>query len=109
MIIGGSKVQVIKNIKQAILDGDLNRKVEEGDAELSPEQEAELVAKFFKARKKPTFRLKHAAMQKMNDAQAKAYDKLIKVEGAENLEGIEPGVIVTSNHFNPLDNLCVKK
>lgn len=109
MIIGGSKVRVIENIKQAILDGDLNRKVEEGDAELTADEEAKLVTKFFKARKKPTFRLKHKAMQKMNDAQAKAYDKLIRVEGAENLEGIEPGFIVTSNHFNPLDNLCIKK
>ena len=118
MIIGGDKTQVIENIKQALLDGDLNRKVEEGDAELTPEQETELVAKFFAARKKPGFRLKHAAMQKMNDAQAKAYDKLIRLEGLDNLDRLlehpscadgVPRFIMTSNHFNPLDNLCLKK
>lgn len=110
MIIGGSKKRVIENIKKALLDDDLNRKVEEGDAELSAEEEAKLVAQFFAARKKIGFRLKHKAMQKMNDAQAKAYDKLIQIEGLENLKKLkEPRFIITSNHFNPLDNLCVKK
>ena len=118
MIIGGSKKKVIENIKKALFEGDLNRKVEEGDAELSPEQEAKLVARFFAARSGLKFKLKHKAMQKMNDAQAKAYDKLIRVEGLENLKKLKehpacadgkPHFIVTSNHFNPLDNLCVKK
>lgn len=118
MIIGGSKQQVIENIRKALADGDLNRKVEEGDAELSAEQESKLILRFFAARKKIGFKLKHRAMQKMNDTQAKAYDKLIKIEGLENLEKLrkhpacadgEPRFIITSNHFNPLDNLCVKK
>lgn len=110
MIIGGSKERVISNIKQALFDGDLNRKVEEGDAALSAEQEAKLVSRFFAARKKIGYKMKHRAMQKMNDAQAKSYDKLIRIEGLENLKGLkEPRFIITSNHFNPLDNLCVKK
>jgi len=109
MIIGGSKAEVIKNIKQAVLDNDLNRKVEEGDAELGPEEELAIIKKFYDLRKKSSFRLKHAAMQKMNDMQLKAYDKLIRVEGVEKLSDVGPSCIITANHFNPLDNLCIKK
>lgn len=38
MIIGGSKKQVIKNIQQALDEGNLNKKVENGDPSLSPEE-----------------------------------------------------------------------
>lgn len=108
MIIGGSKVKVIENIKKAVLDKDLNRKVEEGDAMMSTEDELKLVARFYSLRKSKTFKLKRAAMQKMERAQMLAYNRLIKIEGIENLP-LNGRFIITSNHFNPLDNLCVKK
>lgn len=108
MIIGGSKKKVVENIKQALLDKDLNRKVEEGDARLSEEEEQKIIAQFYGLRKSKTFKLKRAAMEKMEWAQLKAYDKLIKIEGAENLPK-NGRFIIASNHFNPLDNLCVKK
>lgn len=109
MIIGSSKRKVIENIKAAALAGELNRKVEEGDAELATEEELAAISRFYELRKKSSYRLKHTAMQKMNDAQAKAYDKLIRIEGAEKLEKVGGSCIITSNHFNPLDNLCIKK
>lgn len=108
MIIGGSKVRVIENIKKAVLDKDLNRKVEEGDAVLSVEDELKLVARFYKLRKSKTFRLKRAAMKRMERAQMLAYNRLIEIEGMENLP-TTGRFIITSNHFNPLDNLCIKK
>ena len=108
MIIGGSKVHVVENIQRAILENDLNRKVEEGDAELSSEEEQKCIQRFYDLRKKKTFRLKRLAMQKLENAQIKAYDKLITIRGIENLPE-KSGFIITSNHFNPLDNLCVKK
>ena len=108
MIIGGSKVRVIENIKKAVLDKDLNRKVEEGDAVMSMEDELKLAARFYALRKSKTFKLKRAAMQKMERAQKLAYNRLIKIEGLENLPA-NGRFIVTSNHFNPLDNLCIKK
>ena len=108
MIIGGSKQNVIENIKQAIFDNDLNRKVEEGDASLSEEEEQKYIERFYNARKKKSFRLKQMAMRKLENAQIKAYDKLITISGAENLPS-NGRFIITSNHFNPLDNLCVKK
>ena len=108
MIIGGSKARVIENIKKAVLDKDLNRKVEEGDAVMSMGDELKLAAKFYALRKSKTFKLKRAAMQKMEHAQVLAYNRLIKIEGLENLPA-NGRFIVTSNHFNPLDNLCIKK
>ncbi len=108
MIIGGSKARVIENIKRAILDGALNRKVEEGDAMMTVEQEQKLIANFYALRKSKTFKLKRAAMQKMESVQKRAYDKLIEIDGIENLPP-NGRFIITSNHFNPLDNLCIKK
>ncbi len=108
MIIGGSKARVIENIKKAVLDKDLNRKVEEGDAVMSMEDELKLAANFYALRNNKKFKLKRAAMQKMERAQMLAYNRLIKIEGLENLPA-NGRFIVTSNHFNPLDNLCIKK
>lgn len=108
MIIGGSKTKVIENIKRAIVDGDLNRKVEEGDAELDAEEEMQLVRKFYARQGKPAYNLKRKAMQAMAMTQLLAYAPLIKVEGTENLPK-NASFILTANHFNPLDNLCLKK
>lgn len=108
MIIGGSKVKVIENIKQALASGELNRKVEEGDAVMTEEEERAVIDKFYQNRKKKSFVLKNAAMRKVEHAQQLAYNKLIKLDGLENLPKTGR-FIVTSNHFNPLDNLCVKK
>ncbi|MBP3899817.1 1-acyl-sn-glycerol-3-phosphate acyltransferase [Candidatus Saccharibacteria bacterium] len=108
MIIGGSKAKVIENIKRAIAENDLNRKVEEGDAKLDEEGERKIIEQFYGLRKSKTFRLKKAAMQKMADAQLLAYDRLISFDGLENLPRTGR-FIITSNHFNPLDNLCIKK
>ncbi|MBR2579096.1 MAG: hypothetical protein IKE41_03040, partial [Clostridia bacterium] len=108
MIIGGSKVKVIDNIKKAILEKDLNRKVEEGDAKMPIEDELKLIAKFDGLRKSKTFKLKRAGIKKIERAQILAYNKLIQIEGMKNLP-LNGRFIITSNHFNPLDNLCVKK
>ena len=108
MIIGGSKVKVIENIKQAVADGELNRKVEEGDAVMSEAEERAVIDKFYKARKKKSFKIKNAAMRKVERAQQLAYNKLIKFDGIEYLPK-NGRFIITSNHFNPLDNLCIKK
>ena len=112
MIIGGSKVRVIENIKKAVKDGDLNRKVEENDAVMTADEELALIDNFFAAKDKKAYKIKRAAMQKMASVQQKAYNPLIKIEGVEklaNLKSSGAGFIVTSNHFNPLDNLCIKK
>ena len=108
MIIGGNKARVVENIKQAVRDKDYNRKVEEGDAAMDVEAEMKLIARFNALRKSKTFKLKRAAMRKLERAQQLSYNKLIKIEGIENLPPTGR-YIITSNHFNPLDNLCIKK
>ena len=47
-------------------------------------------------------------MRKIERAQQLAYNKLIEFDGVENLPK-NGRFIITSNHFNPLDNLCIKK
>lgn len=112
MIIGGSKKQVLKNIKLALKDEDYNRKVEEGDPVLSDDEKAKAVERFFELRDKKGFALKQRAMIKMADLQLKKMSENIEIVGAENFKKVleaGKGVIITSNHFNPLDNLVIRK
>lgn len=109
MIIGGSKKQVIENIKQALLDGDLNRKVEENDPSLTEAEKEGLLERFFAARNKKSFALKQKAVLEITNLQLKSMSKNIKIEGAEVLKDIAPGAIFTANHFNPLDNVVIRK
>ena len=39
----------------------------------------------------------------------KIISKETKIEGIENVKDIKTGAIITSNHFNPLDNLIIQK
>ena len=50
MIVGGSKVQVIENIKNNLKNNELNKKVEVDDPNLSEEELDQLVDKFYQLR-----------------------------------------------------------
>ena len=110
MIIGGSKKEVIKNIKQNILDNELNKKVEINDPTLT-ENELEMVLKrFYGLRKhKVAYFLESRFANLFVDILGRKLSKNIQIEGIENIKDINNGAIVTSNHFNPLDNLTIRK
>ncbi len=36
-------------------------------------------------------------------------NKTTKIIGMENIKDIEGGAIITSNHFNPIDNIVIRK
>ena len=110
MIIGGSKKEVIKNIKQNILDNELNKKVEVNDPKLSEEELNRVLNKFYSLRKNKIFYFLESRLAFLYVSMvARKLDKNIKIEGLENIKDINKGAIVTSNHFNPLDNLLIRK
>ncbi len=110
MVIGGSKKEVIKNIEENIKNNELNKKVEVNDPNLSDEEKEVILKKFYDSKKhKLIYFFKNHFAYLFVDVLGIKLNKSITIEGLENLEGIKSGAIITSNHFNPLDNMAIRK
>ena len=110
MIIGGDKKAVIENIKKYANEGELNHKVELGDPSLSDEESDRVIENFYVMRqKKVSFFFKSLKARIMSKTFERKMDKSIEVLGIEKLKALKGGVIITSNHFNPLDSFCPRK
>jgi 1-acyl-sn-glycerol-3-phosphate acyltransferase len=108
MIIGGDKTKVIENIKNAIRDGEFNRKVEVDDPELTPEQEKECVRHYLDIHSSLGYRICNVIARAVIDTATRIINRNTEIEGIEKLDLTPGGAIVTSNHFNPLDNTAVR-
>lgn len=109
MIIGDNKQETIKNIKRAIEQKDFNQKVEINDPKLTLEEKNKIIEKYLKSRNKFLFKIKTRIAKITIFILTKILEKDTKIIGKENLENINGGAIITSNHFNPLDNLIIQK
>ncbi len=110
MVIGGSKKAVIENIKKNIKEGELNKKVEVNDPHLSEEEVNKALERFYGIRKhKIAYFLESRFAYLFVDIIGLKLNKSIEIEGLENIKDINEGAIVTSNHFNPLDNMAIRK
>ena len=104
---------LVCDMQEAIAAGNLNAKLGGGE-ELSREERAGLLSEFMELRPldgEPT--LKYTVCRGAARAFAALATTLINlgtpVHGIENLDGIEGGAIVTSNHFSPVDSTMFRK
>lgn len=112
MIIGGSKKNVIENIKKNVEAKEFNKKGELDDPNLSDEELEELLQKFYQNKeKKFSYYLKNKKANIMIKTIGKKLNKDIKVYEINNIKSINlnHGAIITCNHFNPLDSYCIRK
>lgn len=111
MIVGGSKKEVINNIKVNIKNNELNKKVEVNDPCISDEELEHLIIKFYKNQDKPIYKIKNKIANKIVKNVGKKIYPDIEIKGLERLDYIDldKGAIITSNHFNPLDSFTVRK
>ena len=109
MIIGENKDKVINNIRKAIQEGELNKKVEVDDPNLTLEEQEEIIKEYLDNRKKITFKSKNEIARSIISVATKALHKDTEIVGIENAEGIKTGAIITSNHFNPIDTTIIQK
>lgn len=109
MIIGGSKVEVIENIKKAIESNELNKKVEIGDPHLSSKQKQEIIKKYIENKDKLSYKIKNNIARLIIDIITNTQNKETEIIGIENIKDIKTGAIITSNHFNPLDSTVIQK
>lgn len=111
MIIGGSKKEVIKNIKKNIENNELNKKVEIGDPNLSEDEIQKYINDFYRNKKKLSYFFKNKIANKTVKKISKELYPDIKINGLEKLDlaDLSNGAIITSNHFNPLDSYNIRK
>lgn len=108
MIIGGDKKAVVENMKQASADGDFNRKVEVDDPKLTSEQEMEYVKNYMDIHPSFGYRICNTLARAIADTATKIINRNTEIDGVEKLRLTPGGAIVTSNHFNPIDNTAVR-
>ena len=109
MIVGGNKENVIENIKDAVENDELNSKVEVNDPKLTNEQKQRVIKKYLKSKKKIYYRLNNKIARGIIKMVTWMENRDTEVIGLENVKNINTGAIITSNHFNPLDNTVVRK
>lgn len=111
MIIGGSKKEVINNIKKNIENNELNKKVEIGDPNLSEDEIQKYINNFYRNKKKLSYFFKNKIANKTVKKISKELYPDIKINGLEKLDlaDLSNGAIITSNHFNPLDSYNIRK
>ncbi len=108
MIIGKNKQQVIQNIEKAAKNEDFYAKVEIDDPELSVKMENRLLKKYLRTRKKIGYIIRNIVARAIVDTASRGINRTTEYEGLENIKNIKSGAIVTSNHFNPVDNTAVR-
>jgi len=108
-MIGSSKDKVIDNIRKATQKGEYNAKVEIGDPNLTQKQEEQIIEKYINRQDKISYKIKTRIARIIISIGTRIINKETKIVGIENIQNIDTGAIITSNHFNPLDNLIIQK
>ena len=109
MVIGENKDKVIKNIKKAVEKGEYNKKVEVDDPNLSLEEQEELIEKYLEKQNKLSYKINNKIANVILSVVTNMQNKETEIVGLENIKDINTGAIITSNHFNPLDNTIIQK
>lgn len=109
MIIGKNKSKVIDNIKKLSIEKKFNDKVEVNDPILTLNEKNIIIKKYIENKNKNSFKVKTKIAKNTIFVFTKLLHKNTVIEGIENIPNIEHGAIITSNHFNPLDNLIIQK
>ena len=109
MFIGGSKKAVVDNIARAAEAGQFYDKVEVDDPDLTEDEKSALIRKFLKKHKTPAYDMANWGARCITDTVSWIENKNTEYVGLDNIRGITTGAIITSNHFNPLDNTVVRE
>ncbi len=108
MIIGDNRRAVIENIKKYAESGEYHHKVELSDPDLTPQQMREITDSYMQNRNTLPFKVKSAIAVLVANIATKIINKDTEIKGLDKIpEGLE-GVLITSNHFGPLENTIIR-
>lgn len=108
MIIGDNRREVIKNIKDFAESGQFHNKVELNDPVLSTEQSRKITDEYLENRRHLSFKLKTGICLSFVKAATKIINKDTEIIGIDKIPNDLGGVIITSNHFSPLENTVIR-
>lgn len=108
MIIGKDRRAVIENIKACAESGAFHNKVEISDPVLTAEQSRQITDAYMENRKHFTFQIKTAMGVLLAKTATRIINKDTQITGLEKIPGDLGGVIITSNHFSPLENTVIR-
>ncbi len=110
MIIGDNRAAVIENIKRSAESGDFYAKVETNDPVLDNEQSQAITDKYLKDIRKTSFKFKtFFVRQVVNNIATPIINRDTEIVGCEKLPDMSKGIIITSNHFGPLENTIIRQ
>lgn len=107
MILGADREAVIGNIRYAAEHGDFYAKVELGDPVLTAGEKKAVTDRYLRVRKTMPYRAKRFLARRIAGAATRRINRNTEIVGAEMLPDLH-GVIVTSNHFGPLENTVIR-
>ena len=108
MIFGDGREEVINNIKENAESGNFYAKVETGDPVLSVEDSRAITDSYIENRDKIGFKIKRLFAVAIADAATKIINKDTEIVGLEKIPDDIGGMIITSNHFSPLENTVIR-
>lgn len=108
MIIGENRRGVIENIKNFAETGQFHNKVELNDPELTAAQSRQITDAYLENRKHLSFKVKTALGVALAQASTRAINKNTQIKGLEKIPKDLGGVLITSNHFSPLENTVIR-
>ena len=108
MILGENRKAVIENIKTFAESEQFHNKVELNDPSLTPEQNKKITDAYLENRKHLSFKIKTKLGVSLAKAATKIINKQTEIVGLEKIPKEPFGVIITSNHFSPLENTIIR-
>lgn len=108
MIIGGDRLPVIENIKSRVSKGEFNSKVELSDPVLSADEEKKITDRYIKERNGASYKIKSSIAYSLANIGGYFINKNTEIVGEIDPQVLKNGVIVTSNHFSPIENTVIR-
>lgn len=108
MIIGENRSAVIENIKSFAESGQFHNKVELNDPVLTTEQSRKITDAYIENRGRLSFKVKTVLGVRLAKTAAKIINKNTEIVGLEKIPTDLGGVLITSNHFSPLENTVIR-
>lgn len=108
MIIGENRRAVIENIKAFAESGQFHRKVELNDPILSAEQDRTITDTYMAKKDSLTYKVKRMFGVGLAKIASRVINKDTEIIGIERIPKDLGGVLITSNHFSPLENTVIR-
>ncbi len=108
MIIGENRKAVIENIKKFAESGEFHNKVELNDPVLTTQQNRKITDDYLENRNHLIFKVKTFLGVGLAKTAAKIINRDTEIVGREKIPSDLKGVLITSNHFGPLENTVIR-